>query len=327
MNLREDSKKISTNSSYFKKGNLSAFKGKHHTEESKRKLSLALSGRHYPKDPRKANSTSFKKGHIVIGGFHIRFKKGQASEFSGRHHSKETRMKLSEGKKGKSLPIEHRKNISEGLKRIIRSEEWKKKCRENLGKGHLGYHHTEEWKRKKSEQQKGKHHTEETKRKLSESLKGHRSWNKGTHGLFSPEALMKRSIAMKANWRNEAYIRNWVKGLNLRPNTKELQLNSILQSLLPNEFRYVGDGQVFIDSLCPDFINCNGKKQVIEFFGEPYHDPANTFKKCIRYRATEKGRIESFAKYGYSTLIIWQHELRQPAVLEQKILKFVGGCN
>ena len=74
--------------------------------------------------------------------------------------SEETRLKMSEVKKGKHLSEEHKRKISNTQK---------------------GKHLSEEHKRKLSESMKGKHLSEETKIKISNTQKGKTPWNKGQH--------------------------------------------------------------------------------------------------------------------------------------------------
>lgn len=81
--------------------------------------------------------------------------------------SEETRKKLSKLHKGTKLSEEHKKKISEAMKR---------------SHNHHHRHHSEETKKKMSEAKKGKKRSEETKKKISESLKGRKgkpAWNKG----------------------------------------------------------------------------------------------------------------------------------------------------
>ena len=77
----------------------------------------------------------------------------------GKHHSEESKRKISESKKGK--PNRHKGHSQ--------TEETKRKISEALkGKSHPN---SEETKAKISATLKGKHHSEETKRKMSESHK------------------------------------------------------------------------------------------------------------------------------------------------------------
>lgn len=95
------------------------------------------------------------------------------------------------------------------------------------------------------------------------------------------------------------------------PNYKESELLEILNRLYPNEWKYVGDGTVIIEGKNPDFINCNGKKLIIELFGERWHKPGS-----------EESRKEIFKRIGYETLIVWGKELKNVNTLELKIKNF-----
>ena len=82
---------------------------------------------------------------------------GKDAPMYGKHHSEETKHKISEShkglniwSKGKCLSDETKRKLSEALK---------------------GKHHSEETKHKMSESHKGKHLSDETKRKLSEARK------------------------------------------------------------------------------------------------------------------------------------------------------------
>ena len=78
-------------------------------------------------------------------------KKGKSSWNKGIPCSEETRLKMSEAKKGHHISEEHKRKISEANK---------------------GHHVSEEHKRKLSETLKGRHLSEEHKRKISDALKG-----------------------------------------------------------------------------------------------------------------------------------------------------------
>ena len=59
---------------------------------------------------------------------------------TGKHHSAETRQKMSESRKGKHLPAEHRKKIAESLRGKHLSEETRKKISEACKGKNLGVH-------------------------------------------------------------------------------------------------------------------------------------------------------------------------------------------
>lgn len=176
------------------------FYGKHHTEESRKKMSESLKGR-----------TVWNKGLVGFG--------------KGRKLSEETKKKMSLAQMGKKASEETRKRISEGRVGIRVTEEAKKKISEALkgNKHRLGKYHSKETKIKMSNAHKGqvswckgkhlseehrrrisensvgmtgKHHTEETRRKMSESHKGHIPWNKGQIGVQKMSEEAKRQVSL-----------------------------------------------------------------------------------------------------------------------------------
>ena len=102
----------------------------------------------------------------------------------GKSWSEDTRIKMSEAKKGITFTEEHRRKIGEALKGKM---PWNngKKCKPI----------TEEHLRKMNEAWKGKHHTEESRKKISEALKGKPSPRKGA--TLSEEHRRKLSEAAK----------------------------------------------------------------------------------------------------------------------------------
>lgn len=83
-------------------------------------------------------------------------------------------------------------------------------------------------------------------------------------------------------------------------------------------FKYVGDGQVWIGHVNPDFVDVNGKKIAIDIFGDYWHTPLFR-QEAIRFTYTEQGRKLTLKKYGWKLIVIWQSELKLPNA-EEKIL-------
>jgi len=101
--------------------------------------------------------------------------------------------------------------------------------------------------------------------------------------------------------------------MKLKPNQSEQFLIDLFKEHnLP--FKYVGDGQVALGGKYPDFINTDGKKQLIEFFGIYWHPLFDIAK-----------RTEHFRQYGFSLLVIWEDELDNPKRLLMKVKKFAAG--
>lgn len=90
-----------------------------------------------------------------------------------------------------------------------------------------------------------------------------------------PERCEYTRSYMRAKWGNKEWRDKMVKallvGLRIRPNGYERELLRVLNTFYPNEWEYVGNGQLIIGGKCPDFVNINGKKQIIEVFGEYWH--------------------------------------------------------
>jgi len=168
------------------------------------------------------------------------------------------------------------------------------------------------------------------------------------------------SIARKRDWKNSMYRKNVIKGLKGRIFSKEHRRNiskaakkrfldpsfknKVIERLSkfwspppalfqkrPNKqeqklidfldehnfpFKYVGNGEITIGHYCPDFIDCNGSKKIIELFGSYWHTKEDV-----------STRKELYGKYGFQTLIIWDHELADREALLSKISSFCGDPN
>lgn len=141
---------------------------------------------------------------------------------------------------------------------------------------------------------KGKHHSEETKKKIGLKSK--------SYGFF------------KRKNRDAEFNRKRLRGLLKRPTNPEKQMMSLLDKNFPEEWKYVGNGQVLIDNLNPDFINNKGKKLIIEVFGDYWHDPNRNWV------ISKQERQARFNKYGFKMLVIKESELDD----EEKIINRVS---
>lgn len=112
-------------------------------------------------------------------------------------------------------------------------------------------------------------------------------------------------------WKDPIFQEKIYAACSLKPNKPEQALNKLLQNLFPNEYKYVGDFQFFIGSKNPDFMNTNGKKFLIELYGDYWHRNDNP-----------QDRIDYFKNFGFDTFIIWEHELKDQEVLKSKLQNF-----
>lgn len=150
--------------------------GIHHSEETKKKISEALSGKnHYLYGKHRSQKTREKIRQAHLGkkpSDETRRKLREARKLR-KPPNEETRRKMSEWQIGKKLSEDTKRKISEAHKCKHLSEEHKRKIGEaekgRIG-GMKGKYHSEEAKRKISKTLKGKHHSEETKEKISKKL-------------------------------------------------------------------------------------------------------------------------------------------------------------
>lgn len=161
----------------------------------------------------------------------------------------------------------------------------------------------------------GLKHTEESKQKMRETaLKQYRE---------NPELAERIRKTLKKLYKRDVKFRqrlkdNSMKAMRMRkvkPNKPEKKLNKLLNRLCSKEYKFVGDGKVIIDRFNPDFININGQKKIIEMYGDYWHNLPENIKR-------DKKRIKAYTKYGYKTLIVWEHELKDLDKLKTKILNF-----
>lgn len=254
------------------------------SEEHRRKISESKKGEKNPMFNKHHTEEAKKK----IAKNHYD-NSGDKNPNYGKSPSEETRRKMSESRKGKRLSIETRKKIS--LVHKNRSPETRKKL---------------------SDANKGKKIPEETKKKMSAAKKGKPPWNKGKTGIYSSETCNKFSEINKRRWKDPTFIKKIMIGWNAKPNRVEKMVDQILQEIYPNEWKYNGDFScgITIGGLIPDFVNVNGKKIVLEIFGDVWHDTENTFLNKIDWKRTEFGRKAIYSQYGYECIILWEHDLK-----------------
>lgn len=244
--------------------------------------------------------------------------------------------------KGSHFTEEHKRKISEALKGKPKSESHRIKCRENALKGAWTVTAARrEGSRRAGLMRKGKKRPDlsELNRKRWASQE-YRDWFKETVGpkisriskgrphsrehtekvrlsnlatnRNNPACRELKSESARLQWEDpvirEKMIKGILRGLFVKPNKKETILLGILNSSFPEDWKYVGNGDLIIGGKCPDFVNVNGKKAIIELFGDYWHkgeDPQD--------------RINVFNPYGYKTLVIWESELKNTDVVISKI--------
>ena len=215
-------------------------------------------------------------------------------------HSEEAKQKMREAKLGNQYMLGHT---------FMRSEETRRLLSEALmgNTNALGHVCNEEAIRQMSKVHMGNQYrlghtaSEETRLLLSEAKKG----NQYAQGhTCTEESRRQNSESNKELWKDPEYAKWMSEKWNRRPNERELQLRSVLDKHFPSEWKYVGDGQLWIGGRNPDFVNVNSKKQVIEVFGYHWHDP-----DYFPNRLTEDELIAHYKEYGLDCLVFWEFDV------------------
>jgi len=178
--------------------------------------------------------------------------------------------------KGKKFSKEHKEKISKALKGVSLSEEH----RISLCKARRAWKPTEEHKRKTSETLKGKLKSEETKRKLSEAMVGRKLTKEHIRKVLkrNPKSLL------------------------------EIKFESIIHKLnLP--YKFVGNGEFFIERKCPDFINTEGNKIAIEVY---YRKHKELFRSGLEDWKNQ--RFSLFKKYGWQLIFFNEIQVNEDCV-------------
>ena len=186
-------------------------------EETRRKLSEALSGEKNPFYGRQHSEESKKKISESKKGL----LSGEKNPMFRKHHSEESKKKMSDARKGKPaynkgkpMSEETKRKLSEsqkGEKNHMFGKHHSEETKQKISETQKGKHHSEETKQKISEAQKGKHPTEETRRKMSESRRGEKNYMFGKH--HSEET--KKKIGEKSKGR-----KSWNKGIPMSEEQK-----------------------------------------------------------------------------------------------------------
>jgi len=195
--------------------------------------------------------------------------------------------------------------------------------REKISKALDGKPKSEEHKRKMSITRKGKHFNSACEFKPGHipSPKAIRNNMERLRRLNKDPAFQRKRLAGLRKVK-EKIIRNTLKKLHERPTEPESKMIKIVkQRSLP--FKYVGDGEVLIGGLNPDFVSTNGERKVLEVFGRVFHDPDKSFFK-VPWKNQYFGRMAYYRQNGYDCLIIWDDELDDEEIVASKINEFLG---
>jgi G:T-mismatch repair DNA endonuclease (very short patch repair protein) len=123
-------------------------------------------------------------------------------------------------------------------------------------------------------------------------------FKKGVHHLGAISTWKKKSEKEKADWVRKMMSAN--KGV--RPTQPELRLMVLIRKhSLP--YKYTGDGSFWIEKINPDFVNNDGRKVVIEVFGNYWHG-----LESVKQR--DKRKLQVLKSFGWDRIVVWERELR-----------------
>lgn len=165
------------------------------------------------------------------------------------------------------------------------------------------------WLEQLSEDRRTKPMSESWKKHIGEAITElfanfeYRQWFSEIMG--SPEVTAKLSQRAREQARNnpeqmwKTLEIMWKASLeNRKPNKPEKELMEIVEQMRSGEYEY-NYGQWKIGNRFPDLVNINGRKKLIELFGDYWHageDPQD--------------KINFYKSLGWDCLVIWEHELK-----------------
>jgi len=264
--------------------------------------------------------------------------------------NEETKNKIRQAMFGRKHSTETKEKISLGVKKWIQNNP--EKFREIYEKQKGKLKHSENFKKKISEIKKGKHQSSATEfkeghkipkvwiesmrqKKIGISSKKQNKTYEELYGFEKAEQIKRQlsekhknkrlseahkkaiSDAHKRNFEDENFKHQWASRFHRKPGPAEGKMIELISSSgLP--FKYVGDYKLWIGNKNPDFIRTQGKNQVIELFGEYWHQT----KSSLKQHQTAEGTVEHYKGAGFNCLIIWSRELRNPQQVLQKIKAF-----
>lgn len=246
--------------------------------------------------------------------------KGKNNPFYGKHHTKETRRKISLAQKGKH-PCKFKGKTYEEIygkdkAKRLKDNHSRQMTKYNIPKVELKrLYWTEKISLSQIAERYGASLITIYKRMKKYNIPL-RSISEGDKIRFRNPEYIKRISKIRKEGNS---IQNIIRNHHIRPNKLEQKLINIIKKYnLP--YRYTGDGKFWVEDINPDFVECNGKKIAIEVFGDYWHSPLLNSK--IKWSRTFEGRQKIYRKYGWSCIIIWEDELVQ--LPEEKIVMKLG---
>jgi len=219
----------------------------------------------------------------------------------GKKHSDIWKERISNSLKGHIVSIETRKKLSNAALKQFKNGMPESTKRKMLG-------------RKPKNMFKKGHIPSQKNKEMTSRLRKGKTYEEVFGKIKADEIRKKKKIAALRSFNNNR--KESIKIINKVEN----KLKNILEkNNLP--FNYVGNGKIWFrgetQAFNPDFLSKN-PKHIIELFGDYWHN-----REDMKLR--DKERLETYSKYGYKTLIIWEHELNNLSTIKivNKIKEFI----
>lgn len=246
------------------------------------------------------NESVDKIGNKFILGHYARIqpqKYGKDNSCYGKPRSPETRLKISKSLTGRT-------GWSKGLtketdKRILK-----------ISEARLGKPRSPEMIAKMSAKLKGRSHpqSQATRNKIGAT-------RKRLNIILPIKARDSISATVTGLWKTSGYVSKQMRARKVKPNRLESRFQIFLNKEFPNKWKYVGDGrdkEFIVGGKCPDFANIINKVQILELFGDFWHQGQDPQIK-----------IDHYKNYGIDCLVIWERELKDITTLKEKIACFM----
>lgn len=283
------------------------------------KTSISLTGRQFSEGHKKNIERNVRENR---GGF-----LGENNPFYGRHHTDETRELISKNNTKPFLGKHHTKEAKEKISRANSNPS--EETRKNYSRANKKKWEDPEYRKNNISARSGVKRSESSKRKMRAGLKKYIKEN--------PEKFRETiRKATKAN-KNE----KWLKAMHSDEFKEKQRKNIMKQGMFKSTptkperrfeelinkyalpYKYVGNGQFWMGypPKCPDFLNVNGEKKVVEIHGVYWHliRPQKEHPNLTREVVEEMDK-RHYAQYGFDCIILWEDELKD----DQYVLNQIG---
>lgn len=223
--------------------------------------------------------------------------------FRGKHHSKETKEKISKSLKIFTNKPDIKAKMSQTTKKLWQNQNFRKKMKMK-NSGMQGRKHSEETKKKMSKAHKGQKRNREYRENISKGQRGK---------VLSEEHRKKLSIAFEKRIKDSNYPRNY---LCPNFNFKSILIFKLLDKILYTRSRYGGTkaGEKKIGKYFMDFFN--KKFKIIVEWNEPNH--YNNDGNLSEYDVKKRAYVTAIYP-DYTYIIIKQSDWLKSKELVEKI--------